>query len=230
MWLAIRNVSGTVLPNNPWIDFLAGKDVVFEIKVNRVAEPELPEIDADFISALGIDGGTEEELRSEVRDNMTRELNQKLEVKTKERVMDLLVETNAMDIPQAMIDQEAEQLKQQTLQQMQAQGQQTTMDLPASVFEGQAKRRVHLGLLVAEIIKSQSLSAGEPEIRAMVEELASSYEDPEEFVQYYLNNPQQRAGLENVVLENKVVDWVIEQVSVEDEQKTFDEVMNPPAS
>jgi len=206
---------------------LAGKPATFEVKVLRVAESRMPEIDEDFVKEFGVEEGTEEALRTEVRKNMQSELEQRLHALLKNNVMDLLREANPLDLPEAMVEQESERMKQQAVQDMQARGQQSGMDLPASIFEEQARTRVHLGLLVGEIIKKTEIKAEESDLREMISQLAESYEDPEEVVDYYLNNPQQRSSVENLVLENKVVDWVVGQVEVKEESRNFSDVMNP---
>jgi trigger factor len=205
---------------------LAGKDATFEVEVLRVSEPVLPEVDEDFVKAFGIEDGTVEALRADVAKNMAHELRQKIRGITKDRVMDLLIEKHPMDIPQAMVEQESERMKQQMLQDMQQRGQSVSMDLPASMFESQAKRRVHLGLMVAEIIKSQGIQVDADKVRETIEEAAESYEDPQEVIDYYMQDKNARAGVENVVLENQVVDWVLEQVQVTDEPKSFSELMD----
>jgi trigger factor len=205
---------------------LAGKNATFEVKVLRVSEPVLPEVDEDFVKAFGIEDGTVEALRADVSKNMAHELRQKIRGITKDRVMDLLIEKHPMDIPQAMVEQESERMKQQMLQDMQQRGQSVSMDLPASMFESQAKRRVHLGLMVAEIIKSQGIQVDADKVRETIEEAAESYEDPQEVIDYYMQDKNARAGVENVVLENQVVDWVLGQVQVVDERKSFSELMD----
>jgi trigger factor len=214
-------------PEDYRAEHLAGKPASFEITVRKVLEARLPEIDEQFVKDFGVEEGTEEALRAEVRKNMETELEQKLSGLVKDNVMTLLREANPLEVPDAMVKQEAERMKQQALADMQARGQQSSLDLPASLFEGQARVRVHLGLLVGEIIDKQGLEASEDDVRQMIEQLAQSYEDPQEVVDYYLNNPQQRASLENLVLENKVVDWVLDQVEVKEDKRTFSEVMNP---
>jgi trigger factor len=206
---------------------LAGKPASFEVKVQRVTEAKLPEIDEDFVKEFGVEEGTEEALRAEVRKNMESELEQRLRNLVKDSVMAVLREVNPMEIPDAMVKQEAERMRQQAIQDMQARGQQTSLDLPATIFEDQARTRVHLGLLVGEIIDQKELKAEEAELRETIERLAESYEDPQEVVDYYLNNPQQRSSIENLVLENKVVEWVLEQVSVNEDKRNFSDVMNP---
>jgi len=216
-------------PEDYRAEHLAGKAVTFEVKLLRVAEPQVPELDEEFIKAFGVEAGTIEGLRADVGKNMQHELNQKLKSITKERVMDVLVAANPMDLPTAMVAQEAERMKQQMMQDMQQRGQASSMDLPVSVFEEQARRRVHLGLLVSEIMSNQEFKADDEQIRATIAEFAESYENPQEVVDYYLNDKNARASIENLVLENQVVEWVIGQVQVADEPKAFAEIMDNTA-
>ncbi len=206
---------------------LAGKPATFEVKVSKVAEPKLPEIDEEFCKEFGVKEGTEAALRAEVSSNMKAELEQKLQGMLKDESMKILRESNELDIPKSMITQEAERMKQQAVQEMAQRGQQVSVDLPASIFEEQAKTRVHLGLLVAEIIDGQELKATEDEVRDTITKMSGSYEDPQEVIDFYMNNDQQRSMLENLVLENKVNDWVVSQLDVAEESRTFSEVMNP---
>ena len=143
--------------------------------------------------------------------------------------MDVLVAANPMDIPKAMVTQEAERMKEQMIQDMQQRGQSSSMDLPVSVFEEQARRRVHLGLLVSEIMSTQELKADEDQVRETIAEFAESYENPQEVVDYYLQDKNARASIENLVLENQVVEWVLGQVQVADENKAFSEIMDNTA-
>ena len=143
--------------------------------------------------------------------------------------MDALIAANPMDIPKAMVRQEAERMKQQMLQDMQQRGQTSSMNLPASMFEEQARRRVHLGLLVGEIMKQNELKANEEQLRATIAEFADSYENPQEVIDYYMQDPQARASIENLVLEDQVVEWVLGQVNVAEEKKAFSEVMENTA-
>ncbi|MGA1008789.1 MAG: trigger factor, partial [Sedimenticolaceae bacterium] len=206
---------------------LAGKPATFEVKVSKVAEPKLPEIDEEFCKEFGVKEGTEAALRAEVSSNMKAELEQKLQGMLKDESMKILRESNELDIPKSMVKQEAERMKQQAVQEMAQRGQQVSVDLPASIFEEQAKTRVHLGLLVAEIIDGQELKATEDEVRDTITKMSGSYEDPQEVIDFYMNNEQQRSMLENLVLENKVNDWVVSQLDVAEESRTFSEVMNP---
>jgi trigger factor len=216
-------------PEDYRAESLAGKDATFEVKVLRVAEPQLPELDEEFVKAFGVEDGTIEGLRADVSKNMRHELKQKLKSITKERVMDVLVAANPMDVPKAMVKQEAERMKQQMIQDMQQRGQSSSIDLPASMFEEQARRRVHLGLLVSEIMKEQQLTADEEKVRETIAEFAESYENPQEVVDYYMQDQNARASVENVVLEAEVVDWVLGQVQITEEPKSFAEIMDNTA-
>lgn len=204
---------------------LAGRDATFDVTVKRVTEARLPEVDEEFIKTFGVADGTVEGLRSDVAKNMRHELKQKLAAVSKDRVMDMLIAANPMDVPKALVTQEAERMKQQMLQDMAQRGQHSSADLPASLFEEQARRRVHLGMLVAEIIREQNLRADDGAVRATIAEFAESYEDPQEVIDYYARDRSARASVENLVLENAVVEWVLGQVQVTDESKSFSEVM-----
>ena len=214
-------------PEDYRAEHLAGKAATFDIKVLKVAEPKLPEIDEDFIKEFGVEAGTVEALREEVGSNMRNELEQKTSGLLKDSVMGILREANPLDVPAAMVAQEAERMKQQAMQDMAARGQQSSFDLPASVFEDQARDRVHLGMLVSEIIQQQGLKVEESDLQETITRLAGSYENPQEVVDFYMNNPEQRRSLENLVMEEKVVEWVTNQVKVNEEKRTFSDVMNP---
>jgi trigger factor len=207
---------------------LAGKDAVFEVEVTKVSEPVLPEIDEEFIKGFGLENGTVETLQSEIRGNMERELEDKLGALVKEKALDALLEANGdLDIPQAMIKKEAQTLKDQTMQNMQQYGQQSDVDLPLDLFEDQAKRRVSLGLLVAEVIKANEIKLDDERVKDKIEKFAQTYEKPQEVIDYYNSNAEQMALVQNIVLEEQVVDWVMEQAKVEDVKSSFEEITAP---
>lgn len=213
-------------PEDYRVEQLAGKDVSFEVEVKVIAEPILPEIDEEFVKAFGVEDGTEENLRKEIRENMEREVRQKVKGRTKEQVMDALLAANDLTVPAAMISQEAAALKKQTQQEMAQSGQQNTVDLPLGVFEPQAERRVKLGLLVGEIMSNNELEVEPDRVVEAIAEQASTFESPQEIIDWYRENAQARAAVENVVLEDQVVDLILEQANVEDEKLSFDELLN----
>ena len=214
-------------PDDYRVEHLAGKEATFDVTVKSVAEPKLPEVDEEFVKSLGVEDGTEESLRKEVRENMERELKQKLKSRTKERVMDALLEVHEIQVPAAMVQREAEALKQQTQQEMAQSGQQSTVDLPASIFEPQAERRIKLGLIVGEIIRGNEIEVDQARVDEAIAEQAATFEEPQEIIDWYANNPQARSSVENVVMEDQAVEWVLEQAKVEDENLSFDELVNP---
>jgi len=206
---------------------LKGKDAVFEVEVIKVAEAVIPELDEEFIKAFGVEDGTVETLHSDIRSNMERELDDKIGALVKERAMDALIAANEIDIPKAMIKQEAQALKEQTKQNMEQYGQQSSMDLPLDLFEDQAKRRVSLGLIVAEVIKVNEIKLDEEKVQKKIETFAKTYEKPQEVIDYYASNQEQMAMVQNVVLEEQVVEWVVEQAQVEDVESGFEEITAP---
>ncbi len=213
-------------PEDYRVENLAGKDVTFEVEVKAVAEPKLPELDEEFVKSMGVEDGTEESLRNEIRENMEREVRQKVKGRTKEQVMDALLAANEFTVPAAMISQEAAALKQQTQQEMAQSGQQSTVDLHVSVFEPQAERRVKLGLLVGEIMRKNEIEVDQARVDEAIAEQASTFENPQEIIDWYKENAQARASVENVVLEDQVVDMILDQAKVEEEQLSFDELLN----
>ena len=200
---------------------LAGKAAVFEVTVHRVNEPRLPELDAEFVKSFGVADGTVESLRADVRSNMDRELEQRLEAALKERAMNLLMERNPLDIPAGMVADEARRLQEQARGEMARAGHSSALELPLSLFEEQARRRVWLGLLVGEVIRSKGLKVDNDRVRRKIERLAESYEDPQDVVNWYYGNREALRPVENLVLEDQVADWVLSEVQVGDEPTTF---------
>lgn len=207
---------------------LAGKAATFEVEISKVAEPVLPEVDDEFVKAFGVTEGGVEALHKEIRGNMERELEEKIRGLLKEQVMDVLLEVNPVEVPQALVKQESKALREQTKSNMAQSGQSSNIDLPIELFEEQARKRVALGLVMSEMIKQNDIELDAARVRAKVEQFAQSYETPQEVIDYYYSNKEQLSGVENVVVEEQLVDWVLEQAKVEDTDSGFDEVMNPP--
>jgi trigger factor len=204
---------------------VAGKPAQFQVKVNKVEAPELPELDEEFAKSFGIGDGSLEALRNEVRQNMERELNQAVAAKNKQAAMDKLVELNSLDVPAALINQEAESLKQQMMQQMHTPQGKSGVDLDAALFKDQAERRVTLGLLLSELIKANSIKADEERVKAKVDEIAATYEHPEEVVNWYYGDKKRLSEIETLVLEDTVVEWIFDQADVSESKSSFDDLM-----
>jgi len=208
-------------------DEVAGKDAEFAVTVKKVEEGQLPEVDEEFAKAFGIGDGSVESLREEVRKNMERELDQTLRAQNKQGVMDKLIEVNSVDVPKSLIDSESRTLMDQMRQQMHIPEGKSGVDLDPSMFADQAERRVKLGLILSEIIKTNELKATPEAVREQVEKLAASYEQPEQVVKWYYDDKNRLAEVESLVLEDSVVDWAFGQGKVNEVQRSFDEVMNP---
>lgn len=207
---------------------LAGRDATFSVTCKRVEAAQLPEVNEDFAKALGAEDGTVEGLRKDVRDNMQRELDQQLRSTMKRRVMDALLEAGQPEVPQALLKQESQRLLEQGKQRLQSQGVENP-SLEPHMFEDEARRRVALGLMLAELIKQRELKADPEAVRQMVEEVASQYQDPEEVIEWYYADQSRLGEVESVVLEDRIVDLVTEEAQVTDEPVSFQAFMNPSA-
>lgn len=205
---------------------VAGKTVTFEIKVKSIAEPVMPEIDAEFAKQLGVEDGDVSKMRAEVQKNVEREVKRRLLARTKENVMQIVLDANKIDVPKALIQLEVGRLQQQTANDLAARGiDPAQMQLPAQLFEQQAERRVALGLLLGEIVKANDLTAKPEQVRAVVDEFAESYEDPQEVVSWYYASPERLEGPESLATEENVVQWVKSRAKVVEKTLSFDELM-----
>ncbi|SDR85924.1 trigger factor [Pseudomonas oryzae] len=204
---------------------LAGKAAEFAVTVNAVAEAKLPELNEEFFALFGVKEGGAEGFRAEVRKNMERELRQAVKSKVKNQVMEGLLASNPVEAPKALIGNEVNRLRVQAVQQFG--GNIKPDQLPAELFEEQAKRRVLLGLVVAEVVKQFEIKPDEARVRAMIEEMASAYQEPEQVVAWYYKNPQQLDEVRSVVLEEQVVDTVLQKANVTDKQVSYEEAVKP---
>jgi trigger factor len=205
---------------------LAGRAVRFEVTVDNVAEPKLPELDEDFARAFGVADGDLERFRSDVRANMERELKQRIAARTKERAMDILIAAHTLEVPGVLVSEEVRSLKEQMHQNLGG----ARMELPDALFQESARRRVALGLIVAEIVKRNAIKPDPARVRAAVEEMASTYENPDEVIDYYYAERKRLAPVESLVLEEHVVEWVLGHATVEDEETTFIQLTDPAAA
>ncbi|UVK84922.1 trigger factor [Pseudomonas sichuanensis] len=204
---------------------LAGKAAEFTITVNSVSAPQLPELNEEFFAQFGIKESTLEGFRSEVRKNMERELRQAIKTKVKNQVMDGLLAANPIEVPKALLENEVNRLRVQAVQQFG--GNIKPDQLPAELFEEQAKRRVVLGLIVAEVVKQFDLKPDDAKVREMIEEMASAYQEPEQVVAWYYKNDQQLNEVRSVVLEEQVVDTVLQKATVTDKSVSYEEAVKP---
>lgn len=204
---------------------LAGKAAEFTITVNSVSAPVLPELNEEFFAQFGIKESTLEGFRAEVRKNMERELRQAIKTKVKNQVMDGLLAANPIEVPKALLENEVNRLRVQAVQQFG--GNIKPEQLPVELFEEQAKRRVVLGLIVAEVVKQFELKPDDAKVREMIEEMASAYQEPEQVIAWYYKNDQQLNEVRSVVLEEQVVDTVLQKATVTDKSVSYEEAVKP---
>ncbi|MBV1910761.1 MAG: trigger factor [Kangiellaceae bacterium] len=204
---------------------VAGKDAVFKTTVHSVNKKEALKL-GELAEKLGIEDASIPTMKADIRKNMERELAQVITTKVKQQVMDALVDSHEFDIPNAMLEQEIGQQKQQALQQFGANAA-NLPDLPNELFAEKATRRVKLGLIVGEIIKENKITADKDRVKSKLEELASVYEQPEEVINYYLSDENRLNEVEQLVLEDSVIELVQEKAKVNETSCTFDELMNP---
>lgn len=204
---------------------LAGKEVEFEITINKVSEQVKPELNEAFFAGFGIEEGGEEAFRVEVSQNMEREMKSASRSKLKNKVVDALIELCEVSIPQVLIDSEVKSIRDQALQRM---GGGQNIDpslLPDNMFTDQANRRVVTGLILSEVIEQQGLKADAAKVREAVEEIASTYESPDEVVNWYYGNQEQLATVESTVMEDQVFDVILEQAQVAENKVDYEEVI-----
>lgn len=209
---------------------LAGQQVQFEVSVKKVEAPRLPEVDGDFARSLGVADGDIAKMREEVKANLEREVRKRIQARVKEQVMEALLAAHPLQVPKALVDEEAGQLAENARADLARRGidvKQVPVD--ASWFGDQALRRVKLGLIVAEIVKQKQLEARPEQVRALIEEFAQSYEDPQEVVRWYYKQPQRLADLQAMVLENNVVEWFLASARPVDKPVAFEELMETAA-
>ena len=206
---------------------LAGKAAEFDVDVVKVEEPVLAEIDEEFVKAYGVEDGSVESFRADVRNNMERELEQALRGKLKTSVMDALCEKIQFTVPNTMVDAEVELLMKPYIETAKRQKMKLEdLKLPRDVFEGQAKRRVSLGLILGEIIQNKAIELDGTKVRSTIEEMAKSYERPEDVVAWYYSDETRLNEVQQMVLEDQVVEWLVAQAKVTDETVNFTDVMD----
>ncbi|NIF23382.1 MULTISPECIES: trigger factor [Pantoea] len=216
-------------PEDYHAENLKGKDAKFEIVLKKVETRELPELTEEFIKRFGVEDGSVAGLRAEVRKNMQRELKGAIRNRVKSQAIDGLVAANEIDVPAALIDSEIDVLRRQAAQRFGGNEKQA-LELPRELFEEQAKRRVVVGLLLGEVIRTHELKADEARVAALIEEMASAYEDPQEVIEFYSKNNELMNNMRNVALEEQAVEAVLEKAKVTEKATNFQELMNQTAN
>jgi len=211
---------------------LAGKTAQFDITVHSVQVKQLPELDEEFIKSFGIEDGTAETMRKEIRDNMERELKRTLDAKNRQATFDALEKAVEIDVPKSSVAQEAEGMLENYMQRLEQQGMPKGQmpGLTADIFNEEAKKRVKLGLVIGEIIKVNDIKATEDDLDAFIAEQASAYEEPDEIKQWYKENPQRLNEARSVIVESAVAKKIMAEANVTEVNKAFDEIVSSSAA
>lgn len=202
---------------------LKGKPVKFQVTIHEVEEPQLPELDAEFFKKFGIEAEDEAAFRVEVKKNMERELKQAISNKVKNDVVDALLNSTELDVPASLVDQEIDRLRKDAVQRFG--GQMDFEQLPKEIFEEQATRRVKIGLLFQEVVKQNELTADAEKVEEKIQEIASTYEQPEEVIAHFNSSPEEKSQIESTVLEDSVVEYVLGQTQVTEKAMKYEEAI-----
>lgn len=217
-------------PEDYQAENLKGKEADFKITLKEVKEAKLPELNDEFFELFGVTEGGLDKLKTDVRKNMEREIKNAARNQVKQAAFDALVDKNEFDVPNAMLAAEIDRQRNLMLQRFAQQfgANPNTFDknmLPDELFEDQALRAVRLGVLVGQIIDKQKLEVDQERVTAFIAEAAENYEDPNEVIEYFTNDKQERAGIEAVVLEDQVVEYILSQAKVTDKEVKYQDLL-----
>jgi trigger factor len=205
---------------------VAGKNAQFEVTLKEVREPHIPSVDAEFAKSLGVNDGDIARMRTEIKANLEREVKRRATARIKDQVMKSLLDVTTVELPKALVDMEVERLTNNMRRDLESRGMKADqIPMPREAFEPEARRRVSLGLIMAELMSQQKLEARAEQVKAVVSEYAQSYEKPEEVMRWYYQQPERLREIESVVLEDNVVQWVLAKAKVEDKPAPFDDLM-----
>lgn len=206
---------------------VAGKEADFLVTVKKIEAQHLPEVNEAFAKSLGIKEATVEGLRADIKKNLEREVKFRVLARNKGAVMDALIKAAELEVPNALVGGETERMVAAAREDLKKRGVKDAdkVEIPADLFKPQAERRVRLGLVVAELVRSNQLQAKPAQLQAHIEELSQSYEKPAEVMRWYLSDRERMAEVEAVVVENNVTDFVLATAKVTDKSLPFDELM-----
>jgi trigger factor len=215
-----------VFPDD-YVEQLKGKTAEFTVKVNQVAEPKLPAVDAEFARSLGVEDGDVARMRAEIRENIGREVKKRIQARVKDQVMAGLTAAAAFEVPRSLLEGEIARMNEAALQDLRNRGMTAgkEVQLPREIFEGRARQRVTLGLLVSELVRRNDLGARPEQVRKVIEEHAESFEQPAEMVRWFYGQPERMAEVEAIVMEDNVVEWSLAKMQVEDQATPFEDLM-----
>jgi trigger factor len=221
-----NRVFDMVFPDDYHGKEVAGKKATFEVTVHEVREARVPPLDAELARSLGIEDGDLGKMREDIRQNLEREVKRRVEKQVKDQALKALLDSATMEVPKALIEMETERLITGTTESLKARGmQQGAAEMPREVFEPEARRRVSIGLVLAEIVRLEKIEAEPEQVRAVIEDYAQSYERPEDVMRWYFQSPERVREIEAVVVENNVVSWLLSKASVTEKPVAFEDIM-----
>jgi trigger factor len=207
---------------------VAGKTAQFALTVKEVAVPNVPPLDSAFATAFGMKSGKVEDLRAEVESNLKLELKRKLEAVLKDQALKALRARTQLTLPKSLVDAESVQLMRQMAANLQQQGMKPEdIKLTPDLFRPQAEERVALGLILGDLVRQEGLQAKPEQVKAMVQEIAQTYEQPDAVVRWHFEKPERLADFEAMAVEHNVVEWVLGKAAVKDVPTTFEALMEP---
>ncbi|BBN59588.1 trigger factor [Hydrogenovibrio marinus] len=222
-----EKVIEVTFPEDYHSEELKGQTVTFDITVHSIQTKVVPEMDEEFVKSFGIEEGTEEALRTEIRSNMEKELSRAVDSKNRTAVFDALSDAVKIELPKSAVEQEASDLMQRQAQNFQQQGiKPEDVGLTIEAFMSDAETRVKLGLVLGDIIKENKIEATEADRKAYIEEQASSYEDPQQVIEWYAKNPQAQREIDSLLVEKQVASLILGKAKVKEVKKSFDDVVN----
>lgn len=206
---------------------VAGKSVTFTISLHGVEAPRLPEVDAEFAKSLGVADGDVSKLKAEVRNNLEREVERRIKLRNKDSAMDALSKVCQMELPKTLVEWEAQNLVEQAVQDMEQRGMKIPkgMTLPTDMFIERAQKRVKLGLILSKLVELHNLGAKPEQVKALIREYAQGFEQPEQVLRWYAADQSRMKEVENLVLEDNVVAWVMGAAKATDKTVEFNELM-----
>jgi trigger factor len=209
---------------------VAGKTARYELRMVRVEAPVLPEVDADFARQLGVADGDLARMRAEIRANVEREVKKRIAARLKQQALQALIDRTPLELPKALVGMELQRLVEAAAADLKAKGiKLETVPLDPQAFEAAARRRVALGLIIAEVARAENLKPKPAEVRALIEAEAEAYENPAEVVKWFYMQPQRLSEMESLALEANVVNWVLARAKVAEKEVTFEELMGADA-
>ena len=217
-------------PDDYPAEAVAGKKANFAVTIKEIGKPVLPDVDGDFISAFGVSDGTEAAFRLQIRENLEREAESRVQAKVRSAVFDALLDGNEFDLPKALVQEEVNRSAEGVRRQLDQQGLPSDQPIDLERYRPEAERRVRLGLVMRESLRDRGIKVDDSKVRPRVEQLAQSYEDPSQVIDWYYADPSRFSQVEGVVLEELLIKELIEEASVVEKKVTLQEVMNPAAS